>query len=113
MSADTRDEAVYYTLQYMVWSHSRSRGKQFPAYVTFLLEEFDGKVWNVVREGTYKDAKAEYTGYDGTPTLAEVIRSLPRAKPKTRPKVWIRQAPRRTPKSSRLANLVAKVLNDR
>jgi anti-sigma factor ChrR (cupin superfamily) len=112
VDVDTRDDAVLCALQWTLWSHARGRPKKFPRYTGFSIEEWDGTEWVTIREGTYEDAKAEYGAQDAALGEISSVQHIPIAGHKEgfTPRKY--QAPRRNRGTSRLSNLISKVLQD-
>lgn len=108
----TRDEAVLCALQWVVWSHVRGRPVKLPRYMTFRVEERDGTGWVTVREGTYRDATTEYGEEDAAEAKLRTVQSVPFSRSQRGPATGKYQASGRNRGTSRLANLVRRVLDE-
>lgn len=112
VNVGTRNEAVLCAQQWVVWSHAKDRPKKLHRYERYTVEEWDGAQWTMVREGTVKDATAEYREENTAPASVGTVQSISFAGRKAGFASRVRQAPRRNTGSTRLTNLVTKVLND-
>lgn len=112
VNVDTRSEAVLCAQQWVVWSHARERPKKLHRYERYTVEEWNGAEWVIVREGTVKDATAEYREEDSAIPAFSAIQSVPFDGRKSRFAPVKHKTARRNTGTSRLTNLVSKVLND-
>jgi len=112
LDSDTREGAILCAWQWVVWSHARGRPKKLPRYGRYTVKEWDGTQWTTIAEGTRADATKNYREEDTTETGDGTVQPLPFSRRQGATVPWGRQTPRRNARTSRLANLVSRVLND-
>lgn len=112
VECDSDDEAVICAMRWTVWSHAQGRPRRLPRYTDWTVQRRADDGWETIREGTFSDAQAQCQTENEAETIPGAISQNLFYGYEARHKAGKRTHSRRAGGTSRLAQLVSRVLGE-